>query len=74
VLKWLGLKDAGDLTARTQKGNPTAAATKAHERFATGFEQYLREGKAPSPELANVFARFKTWLLDIYKLLECMRC
>jgi hypothetical protein len=70
VLKWLGLKDAGDLTARTQKGNPTAAATKAHERFATGFEQYLREGKAPSAELADVFARFKNWLMEIYKTIK----
>ena len=37
------------------------------ERFARAFENYLYEGVAPSPQLANVFARFKTWLLTVYK-------
>ncbi len=44
--------------------------TKAHEKFARGFEQYLREGIAPSPELASVFARFKQWLTQIYQSLK----
>lgn len=37
------------------------------ETFARGFEAYLRDGEAPSAELKTVFARFRTWLLDIYK-------
>lgn len=41
-------------------------ATKQHEKFARGFEQYVREGVAPSPTLARVFAQFKSWLMDIY--------
>jgi hypothetical protein len=37
------------------------------ERFARGFEEYLRKGKAPKESLKGVFARFKNWLLKIYK-------
>ena len=39
----------------------------AHERFARSGEAYLREGKAPSLELRGIFARFKDWLVRIYK-------
>lgn len=38
-----------------------------HEATAQGFEQYLMEGKAPSPELNSVFSRIRAWLLDVYK-------
>jgi len=52
---WLGLDDAGEI--------PTAA----HEKFARGFEAYLREGRPPSPGLAGAFAAFKAWLTAIYR-------
>lgn len=54
VADWLGAKD-GTLT-RDQ-----------HEQFARGFEAYLMEGKAPSVELGDVFRRFKSWLIAIYR-------
>ncbi len=54
VRGWLG-SDGGSLTAEQ------------HERFATGFEQYLRAGEAPAPELAGVFAQLKDWLTRIYR-------
>lgn len=38
-----------------------------HERFARTFERYLREGIAPSKDLAGVFAKLKQWLVSIYK-------
>lgn len=38
-----------------------------HEQFARGFEAYLAEGKAPNPELQGAFARFKRWIIAIYK-------
>ena len=38
-----------------------------HEKFARGFEAYLRTGKAPAPQLHGVFNRFKTWLTAIYR-------
>lgn len=40
---------------------------KQEETFARGFEQYLREGKAPTSRLKSVFDKFKTWLTSIYK-------
>ncbi len=39
----------------------------AQERFARGFENYLREGKAPAEAVRTVFQRFKRWLSDIYR-------
>lgn len=41
--------------------------TETSEAFAKGFETYLAEGKAPSPELENVFQKFAKWLAEIYK-------
>lgn len=38
-----------------------------HEKFARGFEAYLRTGKAPAPQLHGIFNRFKTWLTTIYR-------
>jgi len=38
-----------------------------HEKFARGFEAYLLEGKAPSQSLRAAFARFRTWMLALYK-------
>lgn len=55
VLKeWLGVK--GDKFTEAQE-----------EKFARGFEAWLREGKAPTQELDGVFARFKEWLTAIYR-------
>lgn len=41
-----------------------------HEQVAKWFEQYLREGRAPSEGLAGVFQQFKSWLMDIYQSLK----
>lgn len=43
-----------------------------HELFARGFEAYLREGKAPTPELRGLFQRFKAWLTMIYKAADAL--
>jgi|GEM_PF-2322758 len=58
VLQWLKVKSGEDI----KRGH--------HEKFAQGFEQYLREGVAPSRALGDVFARFKDWLLNIYQTLK----
>ena len=55
ILDWLGVSDAD------------AIGTEQHEQWARGFEAYLREGRAPSAELRDVFARFKAWLVAIYR-------
>lgn len=44
--------------------------TAQHEQFATQFERYLMQGEAPSIELQSAFARFRGWLLDIYRALR----
>jgi hypothetical protein len=41
-----------------------------HEQFARSFEAYLMEGKAPTLELQGLFARFRSWLVNIYKSLS----
>jgi hypothetical protein len=41
-----------------------------HEKFATGWETYLMKGQAPSLELRGVFARFRAWMLSVYKSLK----
>lgn len=38
-----------------------------HEKMADGFLTYLQEGKAPSLELADAFARMRAWLVGLYK-------
>lgn len=58
VKDWLGVGDAADIK------------TRHHEKFARGFEQYMREGRAPSPGLAGVFKKFKDWLTQIYQTLK----
>lgn len=38
----------------------------AQERFARGFEEYLKSGEAPAAGLKNAFRQFKKWLIQIY--------
>jgi hypothetical protein len=60
VRDWLG-NDGGEIT-RSQ-----------HEKFARGFERYLMEGRAPTQQLAGVFAKFKGWLTTIYQTVAKLR-
>ena len=60
VADWLGLKDISDLK------------TEQHEQFARSFETYLREGKAPSKELQTAFAKFRAWLVAIYRSVKSL--
>ncbi len=65
ISKWLGVDLLSPQLTPEQY-------TKAHEQFARGFEEYLREGKAPSPELANAFERFKQWLTKVYQTVAAL--
>lgn len=40
------------------------------ERFAGNFERYLHDGNAPTSILANVFAKLKAWMGDIYRSIK----
>lgn len=56
LTSWLGLsEDQARLTTDQQ------------EKFARGFEAYVREGKAPSEGLRKVFAQFRSWLNRVYR-------
>lgn len=44
-----------------------------HEMFARAAEQYVMEGKAPSESLRTVFAKFRQWLVGIYKDFTALR-
>lgn len=61
IRNWVGAKEGEQLTVDQ------------HEQFARGFEAYLREGKAPSNELQGAFARFRGWLISIYRQLANLR-
>lgn len=54
VKEWTGWKDEADNRA-------------AHEKWARGFEAYVRDGNAPSRDLKAVFRRFRRWLVGIYQ-------
>ena len=41
--------------------------TEQTEKIVNGFEGYLREGKAPSIELSGPFARFRSWIANVYR-------
>jgi hypothetical protein len=60
ALDWLGVADRSEIK------------TEHHEKWARGFEAYLGEGKAPSPELASAFSRFKAWVKAIYRTLTAL--
>lgn len=51
---WLG-KPRGGVYSRAQQ-----------EKFAQGFEQFLKEGKAPAPYLKSIFEKFRAWIIGVY--------
>lgn len=65
VLKWMGLEVT---SASGRDAIKAAVQTPQHEQFARGFEAYALEGKAPSQALREAFARFRQWLVQVYRL------
>nr|DAX70588.1 MAG TPA: crystallin beta/gamma motif-containing protein [Caudoviricetes sp.] len=61
VLDWNKLKEW------TGWNDNETTNTDAHEKFARGFEAYLREGEAPTKFLERTFRRFSKWLSAIYR-------
>jgi len=39
----------------------------AEEHFAEHFERYIASGFAPTPDMKNLFQRFKTWMKELYR-------
>lgn len=65
VAKWKGLDALPPIWG--EDGKITDGWREVQESFAETFEAYLREGKAPSRDLRDVFASFRQWLLSLYK-------
>jgi hypothetical protein len=67
LLEWFGVPDLATWnTMHLEDKRPL------HEEFARGFEAYLFEGNAPATELRGVFARFRSWLVNVYKALTAL--
>lgn len=74
--------EAAHVARRTMQGELLQQAERAfgvtegkwtrsqEEMFAQGFEQYLKEGKAPNAELKSVFQKAAEFLTRIYKSLQ----
>ena len=74
VLDWFGIKGDPEVSAvETWLAMDLEDQRQYHEQFAESFEEYTFHGKAPSLELAAAFARFRDWMVAIYKTLKQMR-
>lgn len=62
-LRYVGFKG----TALDWMQTPLAQRKTMHEKFAESFEKWLYEGDAPSRQLQPLFAKFRSWLMTIYK-------
>ena len=76
ALAWMAQTTGVALDARVADGPSAVRAAlrrEHHEAFAEGYETYLAEGRAPSPALADLFARFRAWMLAVYGALKAKR-
>ena len=68
AVRWMGYKDIESfMTASIDERRA------GEEKFARTYEQYLKEGNAPSTELQSIFRRFSAWLKKIYGILTAVR-
>ncbi|OAE72609.1 hypothetical protein A7J71_11355 [Achromobacter insolitus] len=67
LMDWFGVQDLAAWNALDLE-----AKRPHHEQLARGFEAYLFEGKAPTPELQGLFQRFRAWMLAVYRSLSAL--
>lgn len=73
LLKWFGVGGTENVPAIDVWNSMTLNEKRVyHEQFARGFEAYLFEGKAPNTELNGLFARFRAWLVNVYKTVSSL--
>lgn len=65
LMSWFGVKSLDEWNAMTLEEK-----REYHEKFARGFERYMREGKAPSIKLMRIFHSFMNWLKSVYSSVE----
>ena len=64
------LDDWAKIAKYLEIGSEGQITTEAHEKWARSFEAYLFEGKSPSDEISGMMARFRSWLLFVYKSIK----
>lgn len=68
LLKWFGVSDLAAWNAMT-----VDEKRDKHEMFARGFESYLFEGRSPNTEMNGVFARLRSWMVEVYKQITALK-
>jgi hypothetical protein len=68
MLKYLGVTSYDEWQNMTPN-----ARREGHERVARSFEAYLFEGRAPSLELRSLFAKMRTWMMNVYRTLTALK-
>ncbi len=61
------LGGAGVDTLDDWHGMSMDAKREGHETLARSWEAYLRDGRAPTHALQNVFSQFRSWLIRVYE-------
>jgi hypothetical protein len=70
ILQWFGIEPTpGGTRLDTWARMSLEEKRDSHEKFARGFERYLMEGKAPNLQLQALFAKFRAWLVSVYRAL-----
>lgn len=69
VAQWRRIAKALDLPS----DEPGKIPREKHELFAEGWETFMAEGTAPTPELRSAFQQFRDWLIRIYEAVTRMR-
>lgn len=64
---WLGYEDIKEFV-----NTPLEGRREAEEKFARTFEQYLKDGFAPTTALQSLFRKFSSWLRGIYGILAAV--
>lgn len=67
VLQWFGVADLA-----TWRSMPLEQKRPFHEQFARGFEAYIFEGQAPNIEMQGLFARFRAWMVNVYRSIKSL--
>lgn len=62
VKSWTGYVEGADADTNRE----------AHEKFARGFEAYVRDGSAPTKPLQRAFRQFAKWLTGIYQTFKML--
>lgn len=71
ALVWGGVAgDTSEARLANWRGMSLDEQRPLHEQWAQSYERWILEGKAPATEMQSLFARFRAWMLNVYKSVE----